>query len=265
MNVDQADIQNRCTDAVFERGRTYRDEGHIRRIDRFDGLVTATVHGSSQYDVTTELDGDTIDARCTCPYDGPGDCKHVVAVLLEVAVSPPPNESDRVESVLDDVSATDLRTFVRDACADYPGLRDRLLARFGQESKAAEEYRSEIELLFDQHTQDYSVVTGTIDFSRFFDLAERYREREHYLAAATIYRALFEAIDDNQARIDAAYDHYATALQSALDGYVDCISAADPDPDAFESFASVLDERAAVSSINGEQFRRALVELEDGH
>jgi len=46
--------------------------------------------------VTVELGGRGIDAQCTCPYDGPGDCKHVVAVLLDVAAGPPDDESERI-------------------------------------------------------------------------------------------------------------------------------------------------------------------------
>ena len=89
MNIDEATIRRRCTDAVFERGVNYRDEGRLQRLDRFDDLVTATVHGSNSYDVTVEFGEGDLETRCPCPYDGSGDCKHVVAVLLDVAASPP--------------------------------------------------------------------------------------------------------------------------------------------------------------------------------
>lgn len=267
MNVDEDTIRDLCTDAVFERGRNYRGEGRIRRAERFDDLVTAAVQGSrpSPYDVTVELEGSSgVDARCTCPYDGPGACKHVVAVLLKVAADPPRDESERVDAVVEDASAEELRAFVRDALAGNPDLRDQFLAQFGDAGKAVEEYREEVEDLFDEHTRDYPVVTEAIDFSHFFDLAERYRERDRRLDAATVYRAVFEGIDDNTVRIDAAYDHYAKTIQSAIDGYVDCVLATDPDPEAFERYAGVLEERASSDPpINSEQFRRALDELED--
>jgi hypothetical protein len=83
MNVDRETIQNRSTEAVFERGENYRDEGRIQRLERFyrstealivsawdacrlilstvpspgiDDLVTAAVSGSKLYDVTTRTD-----------------------------------------------------------------------------------------------------------------------------------------------------------------------------------------------------------------
>lgn len=264
MNVDEETVRNGCTDAVFERGQSYRSEGRIQRTERFDDVVTAAVQGSSLYDVTVELGGNSIDARCTCPYDGPGECKHVVAVLLDVAADPPKDESECIAAVVEEVPSDDLRAFVRDALSRNPQLRDQFLARFGEDGKSVDEYREEVEALFDQHTQDYPVVTDVIDFSHFFDLAERYRERDQYLTAATVYRAVFEGIDENEVRIDAAYDHYAKALQSALDGYVECVRAADPDPEAFDTYAGVLEERASSDpSVNDEQFWRALDDLED--
>jgi uncharacterized Zn finger protein len=72
-------IRDPCTDPVFRRGQKYRNGGRIQRIDRLDDVVTAVVRGSSQYDVTVEWGRKAIDARCTCPYDGAGECKHVVA------------------------------------------------------------------------------------------------------------------------------------------------------------------------------------------
>jgi uncharacterized Zn finger protein len=84
MKIGRETIENRSTDAVFERGENYRTEGRIQRLDRFETLISAAVSGSKLYDVTVDFGDQSIDTRCTCPYDGSGDCKHVVAVLLAV-------------------------------------------------------------------------------------------------------------------------------------------------------------------------------------
>jgi len=178
MNIDEASVQERCTDAVFERGKNYRDDGRIRRLKRFDDTVTAAVRGSDVYDVTVELGGDDIDARCPCPYAGPGECKHVVAVLLDVVHDPPEDEIERVNAAIGAVPPDDLRAFVRDALAENPILRERFLARFGEERRSIDEYRVEAETLFERHARDDSLVTAAIDFSHLFDLAEQYRTRE---------------------------------------------------------------------------------------
>jgi uncharacterized Zn finger protein len=262
MNVDRETIQNRSSDAVFERGENYRDEGRIQRLDRFGDLVTAAVSGSSRYDVTVEFGGRRIDTRCTCPYDGGGDCKHVVAVLLDIAASPPQDESERVEAVLDDVSADDLRGFVRDALAERAELREQFLARFGDDHKPVEAYREEIAQLFEQHADP--TVFEAIDFSRFFEIAEQYRDRDRYLAAATVYRAVFEEVDEKSNWIDGAYDHYAQTIQTALDGYADCVLATEPTPEEFDTYAGVLEARASTEPpVNNEQFWRALDDLEE--
>jgi len=261
MNVGRKTIQNRTSDAVFERGENYRDEGRIQQLDRFDDLVTASVSGSTLYDVTVEFGGRSIDTQCTCPYDGGGDCKHVVAVLLEVATNPPQDESEDIEAVLEDVSADDLRTFVRDAVAEHPELRDQFLARFGDDHKSVETYREEIATLFEQRADPG--VYEAIDFSRFFEIADQYRDRDRYLAAATVYRAVFEEVDEKSNWIDGAYDHYAQTIQRAIDGYADCILATDPTPEEFDTYAGVLEAQTmAEPPINNEQFRRALENLE---
>jgi uncharacterized Zn finger protein len=264
VQLTQDAIREVCTEAVFERGQSYREEGHIQQLDRFEETVTAAVEGSRLYDVTVEVYDEAIDARCTCPCDGPGECKHVVAVLLDVVANPPADDSNHIDRVLDSVAPNDLRTFVRDALREQPALRDRFLARFGDDDPSVEDYHSEVQQLFDQQMEDSPVVVAAIDFTLFFDLAKQYRDRERYLAAATVYRAVFEGIDGNIQSVDAAYDHYADRFQAALDGYVDCVLAADPDPEMFESYASVLDERTTGSPVHRQQFERALATLEDG-
>lgn len=262
MNVDRETIQNRSTDAVFERGENYRDEGRIQRLDRFDDLVTAAVSGSKLYDVTVDFSGRGIDTRCTCPYDGGGDCKHVVAVLLDIAANPPQDESEDIETVLGDVSAGDLREFVRDALAEHAELREQLLARFGDDHKSVEEYREEIAQLFEQHADP--AVFDAIDFSRFFEIAEQYRDRERYLAAATVYRAVFEEVDEKYIWVEGPYDHYARTIQTAIEGYADCVLATDPTPEEFDAYAGALEARATSEpALNSDQFWRELDNLEE--
>lgn len=263
MNLDEASIRALCTDSVFERGRTYHDDGRIKRIERFDDIVTAAVQGSDLYDVAVELVGDEVDTQCTCPYAGSGECKHVIAVLLDAVHDPPEDESERVDAVIEDISPDDLRAFVRDALAENPTFREQFLARFGEESESVEEYREKVEALFKKHTGDVPVITSAIDFSHFFDLAQQYRNREKYLAAATVYRALFETIDENMDRIDAAYDHYTKTLRTALERYVECVLAADPPDGEFEQYAAILEERISEYGVTNEAFRHALEDLED--
>lgn len=263
VSIDETDVRDLCTDAVFERGMNYREEGRIRRLDRVGSSITATVQGSRRYELDLDLDAEGFDPSCTCPYDGPGECKHVVAVLLELKEGLPGDDAARIDPLVEDATPTDLREFLREALTQDPDLRERFLARFGESSgKSVEEYREGVETLFEEHTEEYPVVIEAIDFSRFTDLAEEHRERGNYAEAATIYRALAVGIEENFARVDAAYDHYAGTFTAALDGYVECVAAADRDEE--RSRAVEFLSRRATSGVDylREHYERALDDLD---
>ena len=103
-----------------------------------------------------------------------------------------------------------------------------------------------------------------IDLSRFFEIAEQYRDRDRYLAAATVYRAVFEEVDEKYTWVEGPYDHFTQTIQTAIEGYADCILATDPTPEEFDTYAGVLEARTATEPpINNEQFRRELDNLEE--
>lgn len=262
-DIEEREIRSLCTEAVFERGRNYRQEGRIHHLARFDDEITAQVQGTRRYDVRVDLSVSDFSPHCTCPYDGPGACKHVVAVFLDVAADPPADESGRIEAILDRIDADELHAFVREACANDPDLRERFFARFGDIADvSADEFRNRVEQRFEQHTDEYPVVVETIDFSDLFEIAENYRDREQYRAAAKVYRGLIEGLDDNAHLVDAAYDHYARVFQSALDGYVDCIVAADLDESNLAMYVQFLEERLRNgSAVHREQIEAALEEF----
>ncbi|WP_324759622.1 SWIM zinc finger family protein [Haloarcula sp. GH36] len=243
MRIDESGIRQRCTEAVFERGQNYQDEGRVSRLSRFGEHITADVRGSKPYDVAIDLSTEAFEATCTCPYTGPGVCKHVVAVLLETNEDPPADERDQINELLDDTSDDELRSFLRAELARTPDLRDRFRVRFGDADPSVGEYRAEVDELFDEHTTEYPVVTEAIDFSDVFEQGEQYRERDQYRAAATVYRAIAEGIEANEGVIDAAYDHYAQAFQRALDGWVECLQQAEITGEERRDIISELSER----------------------
>jgi uncharacterized Zn finger protein len=264
VDVTRDVIRTRCSDAVFERGEQYRSEGRIRTLRQFGETLTATVRGSTDYDVSVDRSGAEIDAFCSCPYDGPGDCKHVVAVLLTVIDKPPTDEGERARTLLEDVPADELQEFLIEAFARDPALYDRFRARFGSAPDVSvDEFRSAVDGLFERHTEDHPVVTEAIDFSEFTDRAETHRDRGYDAAAATIYRALVTGIDENYELIDAAYDYYAQVFQSGLDGYVECAEQAAAGPEEREDHLAFLDQRLVEGSdFLREQYADAIAELE---
>ena len=197
MGVTEDGVRDLCTDAVFERGENYLAENRIREIHRVDATVTAVVSGSRQYDVRVDLAADGFDPWCDCPYDGPGACKHVVAVLLRCLDDLPADEGDRLDAAIDAADPDDLRAFLRDTLATDAARRERFFARFGESStRSVDDLRAAIDRRFEETNPEYYVVFEPIDFSEWFDLATEYREQGRDASAAAVYRALMESLDD---------------------------------------------------------------------
>ncbi|WP_367996043.1 SWIM zinc finger family protein [Haloferax volcanii] len=264
MDVTKDTVRGVCTDAVFERGERYLADGRIRESHRVDTTVTAVVSGSRQYDVRVDLAADGFAPWCDCPYDGPGTCKHVVAVLLRCVDDPPQDEGDRLDTALNGADADELRAFLREELATDADLRDQFLARVSESTtRSVDELRTTIDRRFEETNPEYYVVFEPIDFTRWFDLATEYREQGRYASAATVYRALVESLDDNMERVDGAYDHFSRAFSRALDGYVDCVAFRGRD-DAVTDAVAFLDERATSGTpFLTEHFEKAVVELQE--
>lgn len=265
MDVSEDAVRDICTDAVFERGEKYLADGRIQEIHRVGATVTAVVSGSHQYDVRVDLAADGLSPWCDCPYDGPGACKHVVAVLLRCTNDGPPDESDQLDAALEAADTDDLRSFLREVLTTDPTLRDRFFARFGESpTRSVDELRAAIDRQFEETNPEYHVVFEPIDFSEWFHLANEHRDQERYAAAATVYRALVESLDDNMERVDGAYDHFSRAFSRALDGYVDCVGATNRDAGAVTDALAFLDERITSGTpFLGEHFERAATELRE--
>ena len=263
MDVTEDAVRDICTDAVYERGKRYLAEGRIREIHRVDTTVTAVVSGARQYDVRVDLATDGFAPWCDCPYDGPGACKHVVAVLLRCVDAAPPDDGDRLDAALDGADVDELRAFLREELATDANLRERFLARVGEPTRqSVDELRASIDRRFEETNPEYHVVFEPIDFTQWFDLASEYREQGRAASAATVYRALVESLEDNMERVDGAYDHFSSAFTRALDGYVDCVAATERDADAVTDAVAFLNKRATSgTAFLAEHFEKAAVDL----
>lgn len=264
MDLTVSTVRELCTEAVFERGEDYLDDGRISQLSRFGDTVTAVVVGSRAYDLEIECATSPPSYHCSCPYDGPGACKHVVAVLLRLVEDEPSDESDRIDDLLADCSGETIQSFLRSEFASDPSLRDRFRAHVGADAdRSADEIKARVDRLFDDHTQEYDLVFEPIDLSELFDLAAEHEANGTHRAAVPIYRGLIEGIDDNIELVDGAYDHFASAFQDALDGFVDCVVAAELADDTIENQQQFLEQKTVTGAdFHRDQFRIAADELE---
>jgi hypothetical protein len=124
-HLTEADIQARCSETSFERGRGYYKGGAVRQQVRLDDGFETRVSGTYTYRVTVREEPSGLVAFCTCPYDWGGDCKHIVATLLAWLHEP---ESFRAPADLRAALATrdkeELADILADICAVYPHLVD---------------------------------------------------------------------------------------------------------------------------------------------
>jgi uncharacterized Zn finger protein len=85
-HLSEENIRARATAASWQRGVNYFESGAVFDAVWREGTFTAQVEGSAPepYRVSVRLDeqGNIQEAFCSCPYEGSGDCKHIVAALL---------------------------------------------------------------------------------------------------------------------------------------------------------------------------------------
>lgn len=68
----------------YERGKEYFEDGCVEKIWEEEEEYRALVRGTQVYEVSMSFrDGDELKYQCSCPYEGDGACKHIVASILK--------------------------------------------------------------------------------------------------------------------------------------------------------------------------------------
>jgi len=90
--LDEEVVRRRATAASWQRGVNYFEAGAVFNAVWREGTLTAQVEGSQfepyRVDVRFDEQGNIHKALCSCPYEGGGDCKHIVATLLVLIRQP---------------------------------------------------------------------------------------------------------------------------------------------------------------------------------
>ena len=84
MNLTAALLERLSLPAMYERGERYFHSGRVAQLVKREGHVEARVRGSRDYRQLIDLAADSWAATCTCPYEGEGICKHLVAAGLAI-------------------------------------------------------------------------------------------------------------------------------------------------------------------------------------
>jgi uncharacterized Zn finger protein len=166
---DEPAIRALASRESFERGRDYWRRGAVANLVQRGEEVTADVLGSdiAPYHVRIRLqDSEIAEARCTCPYDWGGCCKHIVATLLAFA---------------DDPAATTERPPFRDllSALDRDALIDIILRRLSWDPELGRWLEAEIATRPRQDRQT-PVDPAPLAAQAHAILAGRYRPRHYW-------------------------------------------------------------------------------------
>lgn len=177
MYLDLNDFEHQIDETILERGYDYYQDGCIREVnDLGGGDYEATVEGTEPYTVTLHLEGNKVtDYSCDCPYDWGPVCKHVAAVLYYlrehglgemekdgVCISKTgskeketkkKSEKQQVESLLEELPADELRSFLRRSFAEDKNLKRSFLAYYAvrQCPQSKDLYVSQVQALLGKY------------------------------------------------------------------------------------------------------------------
>lgn len=126
-------IRRLASGESFQRGREYFRSGAVTGLTLRGERLIAAVEGRSYqpYRVDVTFDAGAIaSAKCTCPYDWGGACKHIVAALLAYINEPEQvEERPPLDALLAGLSSEQLQGILSSLAAQQPGLADVIEAQ----------------------------------------------------------------------------------------------------------------------------------------
>lgn len=84
MDLQTELLERLAIPAIYERGERYFRSGRVSQLSKEGLQFKARVNGSRPYFPFIDLSGEEWLGTCTCPYEGEGICKHLVATGLAI-------------------------------------------------------------------------------------------------------------------------------------------------------------------------------------
>ncbi|MDX2231014.1 MAG: SWIM zinc finger family protein [Leptolyngbyaceae cyanobacterium bins.349] len=128
LSISETAIQHHATDQSYSRGEDYYERGAVTDLVQRGNTIAADVEGSevTPYRVSLQFDaGGIMSARCTCPYDYDGWCKHIVAAMLACVRQP-----ERIEvrppltQLLEQLDLAQTKQLIQTLVTEQPELID---------------------------------------------------------------------------------------------------------------------------------------------
>jgi len=123
--INESMIRQNVSDKSFERGKEYVRSQAVRDLFLRDQILQASVAGSTYYRVSIGFSDRGIQsAKCSCPYDFGGWCKHIVAVLLVGMEQPQIEERPSLAKMMDKLDLEQTRKLIHNLATQSPDLVD---------------------------------------------------------------------------------------------------------------------------------------------
>ena len=118
LKISESAIRQNTSDKSFERGKEYARSQSVRDLVLRDQTLQASVAGSTYYRVNIGFSDRGIQsAKCSCPYDFGGWCKHIVAVLLVALEQPKIEERPSLSEMLEKLDLAQTRKLLQNLTA----------------------------------------------------------------------------------------------------------------------------------------------------
>jgi len=225
------DLHTLASPSSFAKGQSYYDTEAVLDFHIIEGEIVASVYGSSIYRVRID---EKMNARCSCPYDRWGRCKHLVAVALhyfdhrewkvvtDISKNISPKKWSNLKDILSKRKKKQLIEFIINSCKEHPYLADKIFISVADPwSKWYHDYLNEVQLLFKQAGDRYGYIEygEEIDFGNYFHLIDQAISAENYQTAKDITQALLETIDKELEDIDDSSGYYRGERQEACEQF----------------------------------------------
>ena len=168
------ELDRRFGPRIVQRGRDYFLHQHVAATIIGPGRVTAHVLGTSNYRTVITRTGGYLTPICDCPYEG--ECKHIVAVLLElreritperIALFDLPPEQDPFVQHLAELDADALRRELLVLAPEHYREVIRRRGTAGELRELSEQFREDVRAYADPEATLRVVAGYLLDLRRF--------------------------------------------------------------------------------------------------
>ncbi len=236
--ITESDIRERTDEGRFKRGREYQWKGAVEDRVRREGNLEAGVKGSypQPYRVSVSFSDDRIKSTsCSCPDDYYGDCKHVIAVLLDWLDNDDAfEEVEPVEKTLKGRSKEELTLLIREMLEREPSLK-RLLdeplpgssgSQGNTETVDRSLYRQDVRNILERYNGRGGEWDVASSLESLVEKGKRHLDNKELGEAEAIFEMVIKETLDLYGQI---YGHESGdiygAIDNAIDELIECLKA----------------------------------------